>query len=207
MERISKRIGGSLALVLAILTPAGSAPAQTGAPLAEIPRGAIRAPCCRCIGGRTRPVRLDTGAAAWRVANPGSSSFTAVANAANVSWVALPPARWVGPPTGGTATGDFTYQLQIYVPSCTLPGQVSLSGRFAGDNTVRVFFDETSVAQSGGTANYGFLPGSVTPFSVNQLTPGLHTLRVVVTNSGGPTGVVIEAALTVTCPREMTRPD
>jgi hypothetical protein len=148
-------------------------------------------------------VRIDTGAASWQVSNPGSTSLGPVANAANVSWVALPPARWVGPPTGGTSTGDFTYQLQIYVPRCTIPSQVRLAGRFAGDNSVRVFFDERRIAASGGTPNYGFLPGSVTPFAVSSLTPGLHTLRVVVTNSGGPTGVIVEAALTATCPREI----
>jgi hypothetical protein len=169
----------------------------------QIPGNAIRIPCCRCLDGSKETIRIDTGAVPWQVSSPGSSAQQTAVGASNAAWTNLSPAKWVGPPGAPTAQGDYRYQVQIHLPRCIIPGQVTIKGRFAGDNSVKAFFDNAQIAASGGTANYGFLPGSVTPFTATTNAPGLHTLTFVVTNSSGPTGLAVEASITRVCPKEL----
>jgi hypothetical protein len=134
---------------------------------------------------------LSTGTAVWSVTTPANVTTTAQ-NAAYVAWTTmLSPAQWVSPPGSPTASGVYVYQTTFKAhKNCT---NGSLSGRFLGDNSVNLYFDGTLIASSQGTPNYGFLPGSVTPFSVASFGPGAHTLKAEVTNESGPTGVVVDA--------------
>lgn len=183
-----------------------SVQAPEAANLAAVPRDAIRVPCCRCLDGTRQTVNINTGTARWQVTSPGSTGIQPVALAGNPAWTPVPPARWVGPPGNPTTVGDYTYFIRIYVPRCTIPPRVVMSGRFAADNSARVFLDANQIAASQGTPNYGFLPGSITPFSAS-LSPGLHTVRVIVRNISGPTGMILQGSLTITCPRELEQPD
>lgn len=197
---IGTRIVRSLAGALALLASFSSlpAPAQPEYPTTG---PVVRVPCCRCVGGRPLRITINTRTAPWQVASPGSG-IGPVVPAGNVSWAPVPPAGWVGPQGAPTTVGDYTYFIRIQVPRCTIPARVTLSGRFGADNSARVFLDANQIAASQGTPNYGFLPGSITPFST-PLAPGVHTLRVIVRNIGGPTGMILQGQITVTCPTSL----
>jgi len=201
MKRSFNRIAAALMLAASLYAP----PALAQSPAAQLP-DTVRVPCCRCLDGSQQRVNLDTRTAPWRVSGPAVVGLPLAVAATNVSWAPVPPAGWVGPPGNPTAVGDYTYAIRVFVPRCVIPARVMLSGRFGADNSARVFLDGNQIATSQGTPNYGFLPGSITPFSA-QVGPGLHTIRVIVRNIGGPTGMILQGQLTFTCPRETEHPD
>lgn len=206
MAQSGKMIAALASMLLIGSAPAAPSFAQEAAAVrpVPIPPTAVRVPCCRCLDGTTRTIAINSGTSPWQVSNPGAPNvFAPAVSATNVAWTQLPPARWIGPVGGNSATGDYVYQLQIYVPRCVIPATVRIIGHFAADNRARLLHNGNQIAASLGTPDYGFLPGSVTPFTVNNLTAGLHTLQLVVTNSGGPTGAVIRANVTSTCPRDL----
>lgn len=172
-------------------------PAQAQIPVLPVPPTAIRIPCCRCLDGHTQAVTINTRAAPWRVDPPGVIPFQPVVPANNAAWVPLPPAGWVGPPGAPAFNSDYVYQLQIYVRRCIIPSRVSLAGRFAADNRGRMILDGNQIAVSSTFTALG-----VAPFSA-LLGPGLHTLNVIVHNDGGPTGLIVQGAITIICPREL----
>jgi hypothetical protein len=196
-------------LAAALLLFAGLAlfpgPGRLGQAQAQLPPpDAVRVPCCRCVGGSQQRININTRLAHWKVSMPGSSTFQPVVPAGNPAWTPLPPAGWVGPPGNPTAVGDYTYRLVIYVPRCVVPFQAQVTGRFAADNGAQVSLNGHPIAASQGTPNYGFLPGSVTPFSF-FLGSGTYTLTFVVHNSGGPTGLIVNAGIVVTCLGDLER--
>ncbi len=191
--RSTRRLAGLLTLIAALQAPPASAQTALGEP--------IRVPCCRCLDGSSQTITLNTRTAPWRVSGPGLPIQPVVA-ANNAAWAPVPPAGWVAPAGNPTAVGDYTYFIRFIVPNCTIPARVTISGRFGADNSARVFLDQNQIAASQGTPNYGFLPGSITPFSA-VAGPGLHTIRVIVHNSGGPTGMILQGQITFTCPREL----
>ncbi|MET1110560.1 MAG: hypothetical protein ABWX67_03440 [Allosphingosinicella sp.] len=196
LVKIGRLLAGAL---LTTSMCAISIPAQAQAPR---PAAGVRLPCCRCLDGTSTSADVSTGTAAWSVAF-GSGAAQPVVPASNVSWTPVPPGKWVGP-AGNSAIGDYSYTMPFQVPKCVIPMQVTISGKFAADNVGKLYIDGNFVKASQGTANYGFLPGSVTPFSwTGVLTPGAHAIKMVVTNTSGPTGVVVAATITVTCPREI----
>jgi hypothetical protein len=158
----------------------------------------IRLPCCRCLDGKRTNVNVSTGTVPWNVAF-GNSAAQPAALTSNVAWAPVPPGHWIG--TGSETAGNYTFQMPFQVPRCVIPMQVTISGKFAADNSAKLYIEGNLVASSLGTPNYGFLPGSVTPFTWSgPLVPGAHSIKVVVTNSDGPTGLVVAATITVTCP-------
>jgi hypothetical protein len=206
LNTIGRLLAGAI-LTTSTLAVSVPAFAQGGRTVAQAEQGVlqpvpqpIRLPCCQCLDGKTLPaINASTGAAPWNVAF-GSSAAQPVATASNAAWTPVSPGQWVGP-SGSAAVGDYTYLMPFQVPKCTIPMQVTISGKFAADNSAKLYIDGTFVKASQGTPNYGFLPGSVTPFSwTGALTPGAHAIKMVVTNSSGPTGVVVAATITVTCP-------
>jgi hypothetical protein len=213
-DRMTRRFKSALAIfgVLAGVPSAGQAQGQARAvgpaqsvivQPAPIPRDVIRIACCKCVDGSQQRVNASTGTAPWKVAPPGSSAYQQVVPAGHVGWTSLAPASWVGPSGAPQAAGDYTYQLQVYVPRCTLPPHVVISGRFAADNGARLVVDGAQVTASIGTANYGFLPGSVTSFTKDISSPGVHNIQFVVHNSDGPTGLVVQAAISSVCPKDL----
>ncbi|MGZ8287417.1 MAG: hypothetical protein ACXW27_17470 [Allosphingosinicella sp.] len=173
--------------------------------------GVIQSPCCESVGAANM-VNIDTGIAPWQVSGPNLTGFQpVVVPAANVAWAPVPPASWVRPPPPGFyyAVGAYTYAVRFHVPRCSQGKPVIVEGRFAADNAASVFLDTgstqstTPVAQ--GPSPSGFLPASVTPFTatIGSATPGLHTLRVVVTNisvgGGNDSGLVVQARIRTVC--------
>lgn len=195
----ARRLAGALLLAFAptsIAVAAQPAAAQAQISVPSIPPYAIRIPCCRCLDGHTQTVTINTRAAPWRVDPPGVVPFQPVVPANNVAWVPLPPAGWVGPPGPPAFNSDYVYQLQIYVPRCIIPARVTFAGRFAADNRGRMYLDGNLIATS--------LTFTVpTPFSSVPLGPGIHTLNVIVHNDYGPTGLIVQGAITIVCPREL----
>jgi hypothetical protein len=115
------------------------------------------------------------------------------------SWTTLlAPAVWIGHPGQPEDMGDYIYDLEFYVPNCMIPSQIHVIGRAAADNRASIFLDGVPVPPP--------VPGftSPTPFTAGPVTgTGVHTLRFVVTNDGGPTGLVVRAAITVRCPEQL----
>lgn len=190
-----------------------------------------RLPCCKCIGGKGQVTRINSGSGAgsvpWLVSGPGVTNpvaATITPGTVNQYWTAtLAPAQWVQPNTSNGATshqaGTYCYDLRIEIPCCTIPMEVTLAGEAAGDDQIRVFADDlttpiaitdTSVPVAGlaaaGAAGWGFRAERIVPFTHVFTTPGSHLVRIEVVNSIGPHGMLVRAALTTTCSKQMEQP-
>ena len=205
-------IRSRIAMIALAATTAAAIPAagkaQIGTPLPVLPGAHDRArvveiPCCTCVDGRVTTTPLSTGAAAWTVSGPGISGTVPVVAASHSAWASVAPAAWVGPsaaPTGGT----YVYKIVFRVPDCVIGGKVTISGRFAADNSAVLSVNGAPVFASQGTWDYGFQAGSITPFS-KTLTPGIHTLEVRVYNTSDVTGLAVQANVVTVCPKELER--
>lgn len=165
---------------------------------------AIKLPCCRCLDGSATEIKIDTGLVPWRVTTPQSSIQQIAVPVASIpgSWTTLlAPAVWIGPPGQPEDIGDYEYELQFYVPNCRIPSDINVIGRAAADNRANIFLDSTSASPP---LVPGFTTGDVTAFTAGPVTgTGIHKLRFVVTNDGGPTGLVVRATIIVRCPEEL----
>lgn len=189
----------AVALILVASGPTSFAAAQERLGVRPPPPRTVQLPCCRCLDGKKTSVNVSTGAVPWNVAF-GNSAAQPVVLATNVAWTPVPPGKWVGP--GSENQGTYTYQMPFQVPRCLIPMRVTISGKFAADNSAQLYVGNL-VASSQGTQDYGFLPGSVTPFTWSgSLAPGQNAIKVVVTNSGGATGLVVAATITISCPSD-----
>jgi hypothetical protein len=171
----------------------------------------VSGPLCRDV-----TINLSTGVANWTVSPGTVGVITNLANL-NGTWVApTAPARWIQPANASTPQllpGGF-YQYSV---SFNLPGplnqysSISLSGRYAADNTVHQFFVSPGQSAPGGPlctpANANCF-STWTPFNITTgFSPGTNTLNVRVYNNpmsgGGPTytGLVVEATLRAVCKR------
>ena len=128
----------ALALMLVLNWPALPAAAQDRSAVPP-PQKEIRLPCCRCLDGKSTSVNASTGTAPWNVAF-GTSAAQPVVSASNVSWTPVPPGKWVGP-AGSANTGAYTFQMPFQVPNCVIPMQVTISGKFAADNSGKLYID------------------------------------------------------------------
>src|SRR3954470_2282602 len=161
-------------------------------------------PCCRCLDGTTTEIKIDTGFASWRVTSPLSpyqQPAVPIPTVPSVWANLLAPAGWVGAPGAPEAVGDYEFELQFYVPDCVIPADINVSGRAAADNHALIFLDAntTPVATVPNYSN-----GGITAFVAGPVTgSGIHKLRIVVTNEGGPTGLIVNAGITVRCPRDL----
>ncbi|MFZ5670974.1 MAG: hypothetical protein ACOY4K_15910 [Pseudomonadota bacterium] len=161
----------------------------------------LRVPCCKCVDGKKLEVAIDTGrVTGWTVRKPGSGPMP-VQSASNAAWASVSPASWVGPGASVTAAGEYVYELTFTVPECVIPAGVSISGRFAADNSATLFIDGNQVASTSGGI-YGFQAGGIAPYTITGLSPGQHTLTVEVNNAGNVTGLALSGVITVACPRD-----
>ena len=184
-------------LMLAVGTLSFSAPAQ----VSSQPSGCqcpVSGLCCQCADGRRLQVDISTGTAPWRVRRGNAPSQLAI-TLAHPAWTAsLPPAQWIRPPGSPTDSGDYVYELQYTVPNCVIPARFAITGQLASDETA-------SVSVDGGPAfatQAGFQQPNVASFTVPPagLTPGTHTLTVVVRNTGDVTGLLLRASIITLCP-------
>ncbi|HET9641160.1 MAG TPA: hypothetical protein VFP12_18370 [Allosphingosinicella sp.] len=162
----------------------------------------MQLPCCKAVGER-QAFDLSTGTAPWRVNVPTSPSFATAVPASDPAWAPVNGADWIGPPGGWDAEGDYTYEVRFEVPRCPVGRDITVSGNFAADNRAAIFVgpSTTPVAVSQGTFDYGFLPGSITPFSATfpSAGAGTYVLKAVVNNSGGVTGLAVQATVASVC--------
>lgn len=162
-------------------------------------------PCCLCVGGDATTINLSTGAAPWTVTAPSGPSGQGTVNASNVAWTTtvIPSAQWISPVGNPTTIGDFKYDVSFDARKCIVPSVIVISGKFLADNKGKVLVDGIPIGVSSlGTPNYGFLPGSLTPFSYTipaGSSSGIHTVSLVATNRGDATGIIVELSVTRKC--------
>jgi hypothetical protein len=163
--------------------------------------------CCRCLGG-TNSLDLSTiPSNNWTVAGNPVAFLTTIHPAWNLP---TGPARWVSTVasggTGNIAVGAYEYKLKFVVPACAIEQGVSLTGNYGGDDDVPgVFLDNvnTSTSVSLASCSNGWCFNSTNnsnprTFSATVL-PGTYYLRVKIQNSGGPSGMFVNAKLTSRC--------
>ncbi len=162
----------------------------------------VRAVCCKCTDGTKQTASISTGSAPWRSTSaPTGTALSPVVAAGNGAWTPVPGGSWVGPAGAPTLAGNYTYELRIEVPRCVVsPRALSIEGRFAADNSATVYFDNNQVAVSQGPANLAFQAAGVTPFTITGVTPGVHILKIVVSNAGSVTGLNVSGQVTTACP-------
>ena len=200
-DKLTRR--GLVSLLIAASVASSAIAAEDEARLAAPKRAVL--PCCKCLGDSTS-VNLSTGAngVTWTAAVPNSSAQNATATSANPAWTTMlaPMAQWISPSGNPTTTGVYTYQTQFDARNCTVPSDITISGKFLADNSAVLLVDDKKVASSVGTPNYGFLPGSLTSFSYTipaSAAAGVHTVTVQAQNSSGPTGIVVQLTATRHC--------
>jgi hypothetical protein len=165
---------------------------------------AIKLPCCRCLDGTETLIPIDTGVAAWRVTPPGSAYQLAAVPIPPVpgAWTTLlgPPAVWIGAPGAPETVGDYEFELQFYVPDCVIPAEIVVKGEAAADNWADIWLDTNSTGINVPTYDNS----GITSFVAGPVSgPGIHRLRFVLTNAGGPTGLVVKGTIVVRCPRQL----
>ena len=157
-------------------------------------------PCCKCLGG-TSTLDLSTiSANPWSV----NGSPAVFLSAIHPLWDINPgPAQWVSTvASGGTgyvAPGLYVYKLQFVVPKCAIEQRVSITGNYGGDDDVSISLDSNPPSQCSGGYCFNAAHHSLPTFGPWLVTPGTHTLIVNVQNSGGPSGMFVNAKLTTTC--------
>lgn len=165
---------------------------------------AIKLPCCRCLDGTATEIPIDTGVAPWRVTPPGSAYQLAAVPIPPVpgAWTTLlsPPAVWIGAPGAPETVGVYEFELQFYVPDCLIPAEILVNGQAAADNRADIWLDTTFT----GITVPNYANAGITSFVAGPVSgPGIHRLKFVVTNDGGPTGLVVKGFIVVRCPREL----
>lgn len=217
------RFGFAVAMLATALSPISptyaqsprEAPPAAAAPgLAKpIPKDVLVLACCHCLGGINRLNLSTISGNPWTVSfNSGPQAPAVILPTPHPLWN-LPTggAQWMSASALGTLglpAGTYTYRLKFYVPRCTIPQRVQLSGQGGGDDDFKLYLDNNPTPISSCSGGWCFNNINPTPsFAVNNIGPGLHTLTMSVVNSGGPTGMFLRAALEGRCTDSPTRPD
>ena len=217
IKSLSRRGATGLLLAASVFSTASLAQdAARPAPDLGGPRGE-RIPvlqCCQCVGRDGAVLALNTGSSQWSVTAPGGTASQPTTPSSNAAWVPvlgslLPPALWISPVGNPSTVGAFSYKTQFDARRCTIASTITISGQFLADNKGSIYVDGVFVKSSVGTPNYGFLPGSLTPFSYTipaAASGGVHTVEMRADNSGGPTGVVVQLTVKRNCPKSAELP-
>lgn len=158
--------------------------------------------CCPPKDGGSRKINVGTGHARWV---DGAHALASVVTP-NDAWAVRSTARWikyaVEPPLpssdeDGIIEPEYFYALKLFVPSdCRVPITVQLNGMAYGDNAVVIALDGVELGRTPTGTAYGFRDPYGVPFSA-AIAPGHHVLTAKVHNISGPTGLLVEAILTV----------
>ncbi len=126
------------------------------------------------------------------------TGLTAYAITKHSAWVAPgSSAMWIGPTASNItdAAGWYIYELNFDITD-TAPSNVSISGKWATDNSGKILLNGVEVASMGSTnsAFAGF--GKLTDFAITSgFAAGKNTLRFEVYNypqqTGNPTGLLV----------------
>ena len=206
------------ALILALAASSAMAQVERNAQF-NMERDDARGPvatlgCCKCLGGSNALDLSTVSSNNWLVNGNPAVFLTAIHPLWNLQ---TGPAKWVSTvASGGTGSlpaGSYEYKLKFVVPACSIDQKVTLTGKYGGDDDAGVFLDNltTGASISLGSCGGGWCfnttnnsnPRTLTP---QNLSPGTYYLRVKVQNSGGPSGMFVNAQLTGNCTGEPTKP-
>lgn len=206
---MKKSLAFFLTLVaLSLSALVGTAQSEVNSP-ASLTFLQIRPPtldCCKCLGG-VAELNLSTGQGGgpidpvWR-RTPGGPAY---ATTAFPGWTTtIPaPARWIQPvasttPVNPVSTDPQRYTALFEVHKCTIPSQVFLDLTWAADNGATVFLNNVEIDK----CTTGKCFNTARTISRHGLQPGINVLRFDVSNSGGPSGLIVNARLRRQCTRE-----
>jgi hypothetical protein len=163
-------------------------------------QGAVSECCCdACVNLDRTLVTGPPGTDPWTIVSaPGGFKTPALAQVETPSvagWGSIPGASWVGPGLSETAEGDYTFQRHFNL--CRGFSNPTLVVRLLADNSATVFLNGCKLG-----VTKGGIKGFVNPPTVLPSPPpscfqaGCNTLKVVVHNDSGPTGLDLSATLT-----------
>lgn len=158
--------------------------------------------CCPPKDGGSRQINIDTGNGRWL---DGTNALATLVTP-NTAWAVRNGARWIkyviDPPLPASdednvVESEYIYTLKIFVPSdCGVPINVHLNGIAYGDNAVVIALDGVELGRTPVGTAYGFRDPNGVQFAAT-IAPGHHVLTGQVHNISGPTGLLVEATLTV----------
>jgi hypothetical protein len=163
--------------------------------------------CCECLG-KAYTLDLSTGHAPWKVTPPSSSASSAF-NTSPIAgvWMTIPGAGWIQPVSSPTPVnvpaGVYKYSVSFSIPKWIIPSSIKLEGKFAADNSAKVYLDtpgNTLVVCTGSSCFKA--PDAPKSFSALNITGPTHTLVIEVTNDGNYSGLSVNATVTRQCARE-----
>jgi PEP-CTERM motif len=156
-------------------------------------------------GGAAQPVgQTDTHYSL--VSAPATVPLTAITTSPNSAWRAnTATADWISPGSSGNTNwpvGNYDYQTTFDL-SGSNPSTAELSGLWASDNNGCIFLNGATTGDCTGFAAFG----SLTAFSITSgFVAGVNTLDFIVTNGGGPSGVIAEVSGTASSASGVTTP-
>lgn len=189
----------------------GDAAVDAGGGGSTATEGGSNLPVLNCSQSQNNPplVNLSTGQPGWALTLPNGAAGSIVPTPSMVPspWTAVPGAQWVGPQGAPQIPGTYVYETKVRVLKCPNGKPAKITAQFRADNRGTLSLIDpagsaVTTMNQGGTPNYGFLPGSLSPSSapgVHSWTAsanGIYTVRMTVQNSGGPTGVAANVTLT-----------
>lgn len=147
-------------------------------------------------------INVSTGTATYYVATPSPSTTIAAVPTTppNGAWTAnVPGGVWVAPNSadGVSNAAPGTYN---YTTTFTLTSLSNLSGSFASDNEATATLTGGTISGTDdlGSNNASDSYTTATMFSVDDLGPGMYTLKFAVNNDGpdsSPTGLIVGATV------------
>lgn len=170
-----------------------------------MPTKGLSLPCCQSPGD-VETLDLSTGQGSgpkdfcWTM-NGGPAYITPKVG----SWLSLSPAKWIQTvaspaPSKYIPAGVFDYKVKFNIPTCNVLNDVRLEGKFAADNSAKLWFDRITLLPE-----IAWCPGPTcfqapaVGFSVLSILPGNHELESEVTNLGSYSGFLVNAQLTRQC--------
>lgn len=207
LDTLARRLTGAI-LSTSVFALSLPAPALAQKP----PIRVINLPCCKCIGGQSATVSLNSGSGSgtvpYNVTGPGVGgpiAQTLLSNTIHPYWTAtLSPAQWIhANDTNGMGLqpgGTYTYSVRFRIPKCTIPMSVHLAGQAAADDSLKVFIHHvqtnsttqigaspmtpitTSPTVSGSSGGWGFRSERIASLPWNTNVPGDYVLRFEVVN-------------------------
>ena len=163
---------------------------------------------CAKVQGNPVSVNLSTGQPGWtlKLPNGNASAIALTPSMVPSPWTAVPGAQWVGPQGAPQTPGAYVYETRVRVLKCPNGQAAKLTAQFRADNVGTLTLINPAGAviatmNQAGTANYGFLPASLSPaggpgfHGWTASANGIYTIRMAVQNSDGPTGVAASIVL------------
>ena len=176
-RRRSRLLCASLGVAAALA--AGAAPASAATLTLNSGTSAVGTPdAVQITFPGTHPATTIAGHAAW--GNPLGAS----------KWIGVSPTSAQSGPAGLT-----TYELPFTVPPSV--GPITIAGSYMADNIGTAHLNGPVIASQSGCVVSNFqLPAK--QFSSSAVNPGANTLKFIVDNCGGPTGLRFTATVTYT---------